>query len=229
MNKVLYIDGDSWLQVPRIIKFLEQHYGMFKNWLVINNAVPGDNNHDIIQRTIKNVEAIKQLGHTPYVIVGLTEVGRGKNKELKLCPPDHKTKKELNEYLKRLLKEEVNILNKALQDCPNYICSAWTSGVTGNKNIVDFIVHEELPEVPLLLGKYIEWFGKHKEKLGISQQSLIDAIDNSETYIKKLLQTNLVDESLHPNHINSLQMDEPKNPTTEVYYKFFNHALENCK
>ena len=65
MSKVLYIDGDSWLQVPRMYKFLQLHYGMFEDCLIINHAVPGDNNHDIIQRTIKNVDAIKSISRTP--------------------------------------------------------------------------------------------------------------------------------------------------------------------
>tara|TARA_R100000008_G_scaffold85749_1_gene76515 strand:+ start:663 stop:1286 length:624 start_codon:yes stop_codon:yes gene_type:complete len=204
---------------------------MFEDCLIINHAVPGDNNHDIIQRTIKNVDAIKKLGCVPHVIVGLSEVGRGSGAELKLCPPDHKTEKTLNEYLKSLLKEEVNILNKALSDCPRYICSAWTTGVTNNKNIIDFITNDykQYPDAFLLLGKYIEWFGKHRERLGITKQSLIDSINNSEVYIKKLLETNFVDESIHVKNVNSLQMDEQKNITTDIYYNFFTHVLDNME
>lgn len=230
MSKILYIDGDSWLQVPRVIKSLEKHYGMFKNWLVINQAVPGDSNNDIIDRTAKNIDKLKKFGHKPHVIIGLSEVGRGRNKELVLCPPDAKKEKTLDDYLKQLLTAEVNLLNKVLQDCPSYVCSAWTTGINQNKNIVDFIIEKEnLPEVFMLQGKHIEWFGKHKNQLGISQKSLLDAVQNSESYIQKLLQTNLVDDSLHIKNIHSLQTDQGKNSTTEIYYNFFSHALESAR
>ena len=228
MSRILYIDGDSWLRIPRVLKSLEQHYGIFENWLVINHAVDGDSNHDIINRTIKNIGKIKKLGHTPHVIVGLSEVGRGKGKELTLCPPDAKKEKPLNDYLKQLLLTEVDMLNKALEGCPSYVCSAWSTGINQNKNIVDFIVEKEnLPEVFVLQGKLIEWFGKHRKQLGISQESLLGAIENSETYIQKLLQTNLVDDTIHVKNISTLQTDEGKNSTTEIYYNFFSHALAN--
>ena len=80
-----------------------------------------------------------------------------------------------------------------------------------------------------MLGKYIEWFGKHRERLGITKQSLIDSINNSEVYIKKLLETNFVDESIHVKNVNSLQMDEQKNITTDIYYNFFTHVLDNME
>jgi len=227
-KKVLYIDGDSWLTAPGVIHFLDENYEQFKDFLVINSSVYANSNYDIINRTIRNVQSLKELGITPWVLVGLSETGRGLEKECKWHLPDRGKDIDLNEYLKSLLEFEVNMLNTKLEDCPRYICSAWTKGVTGNKNFLDFIDPKNANNYPpaYIIWPYrIEWFVKRRKLFGLTKDSIATAIENSEQYQNMCISTGVVDETMHLKDYNSVRLGWEPYATTEIYRNFFTHAL----
>lgn len=219
-KKILYINGDSWLAHDRMSEFLLlEQYTIFNDYIYINHSIPGDSNYSIINRTIKNVNELKKAGFDPYVIVGLSEVGRGFHKEASWLLPDKSKNNHLNEYFESLLKFEVNFLKENLADTPNYICSSWTTGVT-NKNFADFILPDshELPKAYAIMSYNIEWFVKRKKLFNLTKESIIEVIENSEKYKEKIMSTGLVDETIH--------LDRSKE-SDDIYLRFFEHALNH--
>ena len=218
-KKILYINGDSWLAHDRMSEFLLEHYTIFDDYIYINHSIPGDSNYNIINRTIKNVNELKKQGFDPYVIVGLSEVGRGFHKEVSWLLPEKSKNNHLNEYFESLLKFEVNFLKENLADTPNYICSSWTTGVT-NKNFADFILPDshELPKAYAMMSYNIEWFVKRKKLFNLTKESIIEVIENSEKYKEKIMSTGLVDETIH--------LDQSKE-SYDIYLQFFEHALNH--
>jgi len=231
-KQVLYIDGDSWLTAPGIIHFLDSNYKLFDDFLVINASVYANSNYDIINRTIRNVQALKELNIKPWVLVGLSEVGRGLHEECKWQLPDKAQDVDLNDYLRSLLEFEVNILNTQLGDCPRYICSAWTTGVTGNKNFIDFIDPanaSSYPQAYIIWPDRIKWYVSRRKLFRLTKDSIATAIENSSQYRDRCLNTGVVDETMHLKDYNSVRLGWEPYATTEIYKDFFTHALTTMR
>ena len=56
-KQILYIDGDSWLMVQNVLQFLDENYGTFKDFIIVNAQVMANSNYDIVTRTIHNIRA----------------------------------------------------------------------------------------------------------------------------------------------------------------------------
>ena len=54
-KQILYIDGDSWLMVQNVLQFLDENYGTFKDFIIVNASVMANSNYDIVTRTIHNI------------------------------------------------------------------------------------------------------------------------------------------------------------------------------
>lgn len=134
MKKVLYINGDSWLG-SRVNRIVCNNHPMFKDFFVINQAVPGNGNIEIINNTRTALKELKLHGIKPIVCVGLSEVGRNFKEEVKLVPKQE----NLTEYLKSILLKEFEILKNELEDYQSYLFTGWTHNPIGTKSIIDFI------------------------------------------------------------------------------------------
>ena len=55
-KQILYIDGDSWLMVQNVLQFLDENYGTFKDFIIVNASVMANSNYDIVTRTIPTYE-----------------------------------------------------------------------------------------------------------------------------------------------------------------------------
>lgn len=227
-KQILYIDGDSWLMVQNVLQFLDENYGTFKDFIIVNASVMANSNYDIVTRTIHNIRALRELGISPWVLVGLTEVGRGYSREAQWCLPQGDTV-DINEYLKKLLLHTHTMLEQELQDCPHYICSAWTTGVTDTKGIIEFAVddYNTYPVCYSLLKQNIQWYVDRKDLFRLTKDSISTLIENSHEYQMRCASSGLLDNDIHLKDHASIRMTWKPNSTTDAYKRFFEHAIDH--
>lgn len=218
-KKFLYVNGDCWLWGPNVIRFLSEEYTLFDDYFVINHALNGSSNLSIINRTKKAIEDLKEYDITPTVIIGFGEVAKDLANEFKMLLPDRKRPNDLNEYLENLLLHQVSTLDNILADCPRYICSAWTKGVTGNKNIIDFVSSDakNYPHAYTVSESILSWIEKNRKLFNFTESSISDAFERSANYQKALMTNDIVSPTIH------LIGRDPK--TVEVYTQWFKHVL----
>lgn len=210
----LYINGDSWLShfVDRVI----HTHPLFKDIFVINQSVPGCGNMSIINRTRTALAELKKHNIVPWVLVGLSEVGRDFEEEFKLARP----RENLTEYLKSISQAQIDILKTDLADYQHYICSAWTFGTAGTKSIVDFIEEDFSginPVYTISNGVY-SWINDRQHILKISKFSFVEAVENKQIFESLLLSNTYIDQTLHL-----------KKSTDIVFERFFDHVLSTLR
>ena len=210
--QVFYINGDSWL-ANAAAKVANSNNLLFENILVINHAVPGSGNIRIIDRTRTALSMLSQWGVTPWVCIGLSEVGRDFEEEFKLVKPGQ----NLDNYLGSVLDKELAIVADLVKNCPNYITTGWLPSPNRNKSIIDFIGEDwnnTAPPYTISNGIY-NWLDDRQSIFKISKESFVVTVNNKQRYEEKLLKNPYVNSTLHLNNSTS----------DEVYQKFFEHVF----
>jgi hypothetical protein len=216
MNNVqfLYINGDSWLShfVDRVI----HTHPLFNNIFVINQSVPGCGNMSIINRTCSALANLKKYNIKPWVLVGLSEVGRDSEDEFKLVRPIE----NLTEYLKSISLAQFNILKTELAEYQHYICSAWTFNPVETKSIIDFIDEDfsNIKPVYAVSNGIYSWINDRKHILKINKSSFVEAVENKQIFESLLLSNPYIDQTLHLDKSTDL-----------IFERFFNHVLSTFK
>ena len=209
MKKVLYINGDSWL-VGRINRIICYNHNMFKDWFVINQAVPGAGNLEIISNTQAALAELKLHGIMPVVCVGLTEVGRNFKEEIKMVPKQE----NLTEYLRSILLKEFDLLKDILADYQSYVFTGWTHNPIGTKSIIDFVEQDfsQFKPVYTVQNRIYKLFDRLSF---IDRASFVEAVDNKQLFESALLNNKYINDTLHLEWGTSDQ----------VYEDFFSHIL----
>lgn len=210
---VLYINGDSWLG-SRANRILCNNHPLFKDLFVINQAVPGNGNIDIINNTLNAVGELKKHNIKPIVCVGLSEVGRNFKEEIKLVPKQE----NLTEYLKSILTHEFSLLQNGLADCETYLFTGWTHNPVGTKSIIDF-VEQDFSQFAPVYAVQNKIYSAFNHLSFISKSSFVDAVENKQNFESALLDNKYIDDTLHLVWATSDQ----------VYENFFSHILSSIK
>lgn len=209
MKQVLYINGDSWL-ASRTNRIVCNNHPMFKDLFVINQAVPGSGNIEIINNTRAALAELKLHGIKPIVCVGLTEVGRNFKEEVKLVPKQE----NLTEYLRAILVKEFDILKTELSNHSSYLFTGWTHNPLETKSIIDFI-DEDFTQFNPVYTVQNKIYKLLDHLAFTSKESFVDAVDNKQVFETALLNNKYINNTLHLDWATSDQ----------VYESFFSHIL----
>jgi hypothetical protein len=213
--QVLYIDGDSWIghSTPRVVNDANP---LFKDMLIINNAVPASSNIDIITRTDRSLRKLKQLGIEPMVCVCLSEVGRDHHREFSLVQQKYD---DISDFLNDVLTNEVLMIKKILKNYNYYLCNGWTqNSVLSELSIVNFIDQDfdKIAPVYSVGNPIYSWLNNNFK---FNQTSFVEAVDNKQKFQKLLLKNPNIDNTLHPLWPHS----------KAVYQGFFEHVLATLR
>jgi hypothetical protein len=212
----IYINGDSWL-AHFASRVANSQHPLFQDKFVVNHAIPGSSNLEIISRTAEALEYFKQMNIKPKVIVGLSVVGRDLETECALAKPQT----DLTEYIKSILEKEVSMLRELLKGYSSYICTLWTTNIAGTKSIIDFIDEDWSGQPPVysFSNGFYNWLNDRKSILKFTTESFVETLDNKQSMEKRLLANKYIDDTLH--------LD--KQTSDVVYERFFKHVLEELQ
>ena len=131
----------------------------------------------------------------PKVCISLSEVGRDLIEEFKLV---HPIKQDLNEYLKLVLLKEISMLDEILVDYESYITVGWTSNLSDNKSIIDFInFDKDGIEAWTVSNGIFNWLSDRQKIFQFSEQSFINTVEKKQQWERRLLGNQFIDETLH--------------------------------
>jgi hypothetical protein len=209
MKKVLYINGDSWL-ASSANRVVCNNHPLFKNFFVINQAVPGSGNMEIINNTRSALSELKLRGINPVVCVGLSEVGRNFKDEIKLVPK----KENLTEYLESILIKQFEILQHDLVGYQSYLFTGWTHNPLKTKSIIDFIDQDFIVFDPVYTVRN-KIYNLLDHLSFVSKISFVEAVEAKQKFESALLNNKYVNDTLHLDWGTS----------DLVFEKFFTHVL----
>lgn len=212
-TECIYINGDSWL-AHFATRVANSEHPLFQDKFVVNQAIPGSSNLEIIQRTKTAVEYFKSVGICPKFCVGLSVVGRDLDAECALAKPQT----DLTQYLESILAQEIKMLQEVLTGYSSYICTLWTTNIAGTKSVIDFIDEDwtDQPAVYSFSNGFYNWLNDRKSILKFSTESFVETLDNKQSMEKRLLNNQYIDDTLHLDRQSS----------DVVYERFFKHVLE---